>query len=67
MEHYRTAISLDPHDPEAHYNLGVVLARSGQSSKAMAELRKALDLQPNHVRAKVALERLQRSGRTKTH
>ena len=48
----------------AHYNLGVVLQRKGQIGDAIAEYRRAIELDPNYATAKSNLEaalRLQES------
>ncbi len=45
-EAYWTALRIDPHYEEAHYNLGVLLRLSGRPSEAQAHFRKALELDP---------------------
>ena len=44
VETFDRAITDSPGHPLAHYNLGVALAQNGESARAIAELRKALDL-----------------------
>lgn len=46
---WRDTTQKAPDNPRAHYNLGLALARSGQSEQADAEFRRTLDLQPNHA------------------
>ena len=41
---YRHALEIRPSYPEAHNNLGQLLAKSGRSSEAIAEFDKALDI-----------------------
>ncbi len=45
--YFRRAIALDPTMAQAHFQLGVVLADSGDYSGAIAELQQALQLQPD--------------------
>ena len=44
---YRKAIALNPDVARVHSNLGVVFMRLGQLDEALAELRRALEIQPN--------------------
>jgi predicted O-linked N-acetylglucosamine transferase (SPINDLY family) len=46
IEHYRSAIALDPRQPAAHNNLGLALEASGQGSEAERAFRAALELGP---------------------
>lgn len=52
---YRAMLRRTPDNPEAHYNLGVVLARSGHSEEALAHWREALRLNPRFMEARLAL------------
>lgn len=52
---YRAMLRRTPDNPEAHYNLGVVLARSGHSEEALGHWREALRLNPRFAEARLAL------------
>lgn len=43
----KSAISIDPNSRDAHHDLGVVYARSGQLVLAIAQFRRALELKPD--------------------
>lgn len=47
-----------PDAAEPHYILGLALEKKGESKDAAAEYKRALELDPGHVQAKVSLERL---------
>jgi len=51
----RRAIALDPDLPEAHTNLGVALARTGDLAGAEQSLREALRIEPNLAEAHLNL------------
>jgi len=48
LEPARRALQLAPDTPGAHYNMGVLLLRTGQREQAMVALRHALALDPSH-------------------
>ena len=50
-EHYRQALALQPNSLEANYNLGVVLADSGQYEEAASQFRRTLELNPQSAAA----------------
>ena len=54
------AVTINPALAAAHNGLGVAYARAGQTDRAVAEWRKALELRPNFRDAKENLERLRR-------
>jgi len=51
------AVSLDPDDAEAHYNLGLVYVRMGRMDAGIAELRRAAMADPGRVDFRLTLER----------
>lgn len=55
IEHCRAAILLDPAHAGAHYNLALALHAIGEVAPAVAELKQALDLQPEARAARSAL------------
>ncbi len=48
---YRAELERSPDDPRAHNNLGVVYARQGDPSEAIAHFDNALRLDPDHLHA----------------
>jgi len=46
IDHYRSALALDPRQPAAHNNLGLALTTRGQGGEAEQAFRTALDLAP---------------------
>ena len=50
LEHYETALRLDPEHGGAHNNLGALLARQGSSGEAIEHLEAALRLDPGDPR-----------------
>tara|TARA_B100001765_G_C19499706_1_gene338641 strand:- start:1809 stop:2237 length:429 start_codon:yes stop_codon:yes gene_type:complete len=46
-------IASDPNNPELYYNLGVGTAQRGETDKAMEYYKKALELDPNYLNAKI--------------
>ncbi|MFZ5366597.1 MAG: O-antigen ligase family protein [Patescibacteria group bacterium] len=51
-----TASQLAPTDAKISYNLGLVYYQLGQRGKAIETLRKTLEMKPNYLEAKIALE-----------
>ena len=58
MEHYLTALSVNPKLTIAHFNLGVVYLDLGMKDKARIELEKTLELCPDHIQARSFLNYL---------
>ncbi|MBI3980523.1 O-antigen ligase family protein [Candidatus Microgenomates bacterium] len=56
------AEKLAPTDPKIPYNLGVLLAKSGQVDMAVEKLKKAIELKPNYRDAYYALGLLQKDN-----
>ncbi|HYT92159.1 MAG TPA: tetratricopeptide repeat protein, partial [Gemmataceae bacterium] len=60
IQHYRTAIALDPKDAKPHYNLGVALEKSGDVAGAIQHYRTAVAIDPKlalaHTNLGVALQ-----------
>ena len=55
---FAAAVSADPNDPDAHYGLGVALARQGRWTEAEKTLQRVLVLRPGDPLARRALERV---------
>jgi tetratricopeptide (TPR) repeat protein len=51
LDSYEAAVSLNPNDPLAHYNLGRVLAERGERGRAVREYRRATEINPKYVEA----------------
>lgn len=49
---FRRAVELNPSFAEAHYRLGVSLARLGRTEEAILSLRRCLELEPDHEGAR---------------
>lgn len=56
---FRQAIEADAAFPQAHYNLGRLLARQGKLDPAAAHLEQALDLNPSYADARFSLASLE--------
>lgn len=54
-EAYRKAVSADPRNPQARYNLGVALAKTGREGEATHHLSAAARLEPGSARNALAL------------
>lgn len=48
---YRKAVETKPDDEDAHFNLGIALARSGKTNEAKLEYEKALEIFPDYPEA----------------
>jgi tetratricopeptide (TPR) repeat protein len=49
LDYYNKVLVIAPDDPSLHNNLGQLYAEMGKSEDAMAEFKKAADLDPNHA------------------
>lgn len=56
---FEKAALLNPYDAEIHYLLGAVYITLGRNSQALKEIKKTLELDPNHIDAQRALQMLQ--------
>jgi tetratricopeptide (TPR) repeat protein len=56
IKHYTESVRLEPANAHTHYLLGNALLAQGKTAAAIAEYRTALELDPQHERAKTALE-----------
>lgn len=52
-----------PDDPTVHFELAEALQKANQTDKALKEYRKTLELDPEHARAKKAINALEQFGR----
>jgi regulator of sirC expression with transglutaminase-like and TPR domain len=53
IEHYQKAIDLDPQDPRAKREIGLMLMKTDQKARAAENLRAYLDLKPDATDASV--------------
>lgn len=60
---FRRVLKEQPSLAEAHYQLGLALAGSGESETAAAAFAKALELNPSHAGARQALDRQRAASR----
>jgi tetratricopeptide (TPR) repeat protein len=51
LAEFREALKLDPKNPEAHNNIGLVLAQTGEDERALAEFREAIAIRPDYADA----------------
>jgi Tfp pilus assembly protein PilF len=58
---FRNAAQVMPKDPEAYYQLGVANLAAGNLQQGVANLRKALELNPKHAEAQLRLAELMAS------
>ena len=58
VNHYNQALSIDPDEPDAHYNLGVTLETQGKIDSAVSRYLKTLELSPGYTNAHYNLGRL---------
>lgn len=63
MELERRALAIDPELADAHMWLGMALLNSGRTDEALAEIRKAITLEPDNGQARQALARALWVGR----
>ncbi len=59
--HFRVAIASDESHAEARNGLGIVLARTGHLGEAVAAVRHAVELDPDHAAAQENLRHLERA------
>lgn len=52
---FRQALTLNPNDADAHYNLAMALAGQGQWAEAIRHLERVLELDPDDAEARAAL------------
>ncbi len=48
---YREAVDLDPQNPDAYYNLGLIIQTQNRLSEAVKLYQQAIDLQPDYLKA----------------
>jgi curved DNA-binding protein CbpA len=64
-EDYLRAIEMEPWNPEGYLGLGMLYLSEGLKIKAKRQFRKALEIDPGHEQAKIALANLEK-GKKKT-
>ncbi len=52
---FETALAAYPENPDIHYRLGAYLMKQGLSDRGLMEMKRALELDPNHIPALVSL------------
>ncbi len=57
-EYFTKAIELMPDNPEAYYNYGYALELENRTEEALDQMKKALDVDPNHIFARGSLDTL---------
>ena len=63
---YKNIIEAEPHNAEAHCNLGIIYEKRGMINAAISEYRIALYIDPDNIRARHGMERL-RTSRSKVN
>ncbi len=63
INEYEKALKIEPNQPAVHRNLGILLARLGRNTEAIAHLRKVLQLVPNEPMARETLDVLEAQSR----
>ena len=61
LEEFGRVAELEPDYGDAHYEIGVLHVRAGRVEEARVALRKALEVEPGHPRARKLLDRLEQS------
>jgi len=52
---FEQALKINPHDPEIHYQLGAVYSNLGKNKEALAEMQRALQIEPEYENAQRAI------------
>jgi len=63
LARFEAAVAAAPDSADAHYWLGIALARGARLGRARDHLARALEIEPEHVWARDALGQLQRQSR----
>ncbi len=58
IAHYQQALRIKPDYADAHYNLGIALARAGRIPEAIVQYEQALRIKPDYTQAQNAIARL---------
>ncbi len=58
IDQYLILLQFIPDEPDAHYHLGFLYARSGQYFQARQEFQKTLELDPDHKEARESLKKV---------
>ena len=45
---YRKALTFEPHNPDLHFNLGVISLEQGDPHQGLRHMNQALEFEPNH-------------------
>jgi tetratricopeptide (TPR) repeat protein len=57
---FEAALAAYPENPDIHYRLGAYLMKQGLSERGLAEMKRALELDPDHIPALVSLSEVAR-------
>jgi tetratricopeptide (TPR) repeat protein len=55
IEQFRAALTLDPADFPAHFNLGLLLEEQGSAEEALGHYREAVRIDPGNAKARTML------------
>ncbi len=61
--HFRMAMTADPRNTEARYNMGLAFEKMGNINGGIAQLERAIEINPDYVKAQEALARLKNKRR----
>ena len=58
VNYYQETLRLEPNSADAHYQLGLILAKQGKSAEARIHLSKAAELKPDYASALKNLDKV---------
>jgi len=59
VHEYRAALELNPYSPDSYFNLGYTLLKDRKFDEALMHIRKALQIYPDHEKARDTLKRVE--------
>ena len=63
MQHFSSAVALDPRHPDALYNRGIILMEDGQFEVARKHFARVLEISPGYEPARINLEEVNKRMR----